>query len=166
MLETAIGPPSTSRLGRLLALAFMTVAVCSVPAFAAGVEGLWLVENGEARVEIGSCAEALCGRIVWMEEPFNDQGERKRDIHNPDAGLRERGIVGLEILRGVGRAPEGETVWKGGTIYDPNNGKTYRCTLRLEGPDRLRIRGFVGVSLFGRNTHWTRVHDDSPRTAN
>jgi uncharacterized protein (DUF2147 family) len=50
----------------------------------------------------------------------------------------------------------GDNLWEDGTIYDPENGKTYRCKITLESPNRLNVRGFVGISLFGRTTVWTR----------
>lgn len=59
--------------------------------------------------------------------------------------------------------------WVSGRIYDPNNGKTYRCIIRLAqdkrgtGPDRLILRGYIGVSLFGRTTEWVRVPKDKER---
>ncbi|MEO1367538.1 MAG: DUF2147 domain-containing protein, partial [Acidobacteriota bacterium] len=60
----------------------------------------------------------------------------------------------MRILEGF--EAEGDGEWSGGTIYDPNNGKTYSCTLELEGADTLKVRGYIGVSLFGRTERWTR----------
>ena len=50
----------------------------------------------------------------------------------------------------------GKTVWKGGTVYDPKSGKTYSGKMTLVSPNKLDMRGFVGISLFGRTTTWTR----------
>ena len=47
--------------------------------------------------------------------------------------------------------------WTSGSIYDPATGNTYTCHLALDGDDRLRLRGFVGIPLLGRTTTWTRV---------
>jgi uncharacterized protein (DUF2147 family) len=49
---------------------------------------------------------------------------------------------------------EGDNTWKKGRIYDPENGKTYKCKMKLEGAT-LKVRGSVGP--FGRTTEWTRV---------
>jgi len=63
-------------------------------------------------------------------------------------------IVGLVVLRGLSRHGDEYT---GGDILDPDNGFVYRCKLRLEeGGQRLVVRGFLGVSLFGRSQTWTR----------
>jgi uncharacterized protein (DUF2147 family) len=59
------------------------------------------------------------------------------------------------VLRGLHEAGDG--AWSDGTIYDPSSGRTYRCELRLDGDDRLRLRGYVGVSWLGRTTRWVRV---------
>jgi uncharacterized protein (DUF2147 family) len=64
-------------------------------------------------------------------------------------------ILGLEILRGL--HPAGDATWDGGTIYDPATGRTYRCAASLDGPDRLLLRGYVGIRLLGRTTTWLRV---------
>ena len=81
----------------------------------------------------------------------------KTDIENPDEGLRDRAILGLEILSGM--KYEGNGTWGGGTIYDPVNGKTYSASMSLDGPDdeTLDLRGYIGISLFGRTTGWRRV---------
>ena len=47
-------------------------------------------------------------------------------------------------------------LWKEGTIYDPESGKTYSCKLTLESPKRLKVRGFIGFSFIGRTQIWTR----------
>jgi uncharacterized protein (DUF2147 family) len=51
--------------------------------------------------------------------------------------------------------------WVGGSIYDPATGNTYTCHLALDGDDRLRVRGYVGIPLLGRTTTWTRVGAES-----
>lgn len=126
--------------------------------------GLWLTaasDDGRSHVEIQAAGESFSGRIVWLEKPTyppdDDEGmggQKRIDRKNPDAELKERPILGLEILSGFEDAGDG--LWQGGEIYDPSNGKTYRCKMRLEG-ETLRVRGFVGFSLLGRTTEWTRV---------
>jgi uncharacterized protein (DUF2147 family) len=53
---------------------------------------------------------------------------------------------------------DGKDEWEDGTIYDPKNGKTYSCYIRYaEYPNLLKIRGYIGVSLLGRTTYWTKT---------
>jgi uncharacterized protein (DUF2147 family) len=61
----------------------------------------------------------------------------------------------VQIFSGL--EPAGNHLWTGGAIYDPASGNTYHCTLSLDGENRLRLRGYVGVPLFGRTTTWIRV---------
>lgn len=118
-------------------------------------EGVWYAEGGAAQVEIAPCGEGLCGSVVWLRSPLDEEGCALRDRQNPEPALRARPVVGLEVLRGL--RPAGDGAWTGGTIYDPASGRTYRCEARLDGVDRLRLRGYVGVSWLGRTTRWVRV---------
>ena len=51
---------------------------------------------------------------------------------------------------------DGEGKWSGGTIYDPDSGHTYSCHLELLEANKLKLRGYFGVSLLGRTQIWTR----------
>jgi uncharacterized protein (DUF2147 family) len=79
----------------------------------------------------------------------------KTDINNPDATLRGKSLCNLEI--GSRFHPSDATHASGGTIYDPRSGNTYRGQMVVDG-DLLRLRGYVGFSLFGRTEIWHRVH--------
>lgn len=68
--------------------------------------------------------------------------------------LKDKPFVGLVVIRDLVRDGDG---WSGGTILDPQSGTTYRCKAKLSGPDALEVRGFVGVSLFGRTQTWKRT---------
>ncbi|MBM3554032.1 MAG: DUF2147 domain-containing protein [Alphaproteobacteria bacterium] len=134
---------------------WLALALLAWTAPALGANGTWLTESGGGQVEIGPCGEALCGRIVWLKEPLDTAGQPKRDKENPDPARRERPILGLAMLEGF--RPAGENKWADGTIYNPEDGKTYSCTMTLEGNGTLKVRGYVGVPLFGKTQVWTRV---------
>jgi uncharacterized protein (DUF2147 family) len=119
--------------------------------------GVWWAEGGSARVEITRCGDALCGQVVWLRSPFDPSGCPLRDENNPNVRLRDREVLGTEILRNLRSAPDKEGVWEGGEIYDPGSGRTYRATLVMDGSDRLRLRGYVGIRLLGRTVTWIRV---------
>jgi uncharacterized protein (DUF2147 family) len=63
-------------------------------------------------------------------------------------------LIGLVILKDF--AFNGKDKWEDGTIYDPNNGKTYSCVIRLKNESALEVRGYIGISLLGRTEVWTR----------
>jgi len=140
----------------VLALMGLLLAL-GVNAYAASPEGdaivgKWLTENGKSVVEVYHCGDAYCGKIVWLKEPLRE-GKEKVDDKNPDKSLRNRKIVGLEILKGL--QYKGPNKWGGGKIYDPEKGKTYKCKAWMDGGN-LKFRGFIGFSLLGRTTTWTR----------
>ncbi len=62
--------------------------------------------------------------------------------------------MGLQLLKGFKK--DGDTEYEDGTIYDPKNGKTYSCKINRKG-ETLEVRGYVGISLIGRTTIWTKA---------
>ena len=108
-------------------------------------------------MEIRPCPNGLCGKIVWLRSLIGEDGCELRDDKNADPTTRLRTIVGLEILRGLRQLDKEGREWAGGTIYDPTGGTTYSCNARLDGDDRLFLRGYFGIQLLGRTTTWTRV---------
>ena len=142
----------------------MFVVICGMSlglfvsaALAGSPVGLWYAEGGAAEVQIIPCSAALCGKVVWLRSPIGDDGCELRDDNNPDLNSRNRPIVGLEVLHGLKQADDEGDVWTGGSIYDPTSGRTYSCNARMEGDDRLFLRGYFGIQLLGRTTTWTRV---------
>jgi uncharacterized protein (DUF2147 family) len=144
----------------LTASTVLFLACATASAAAPTIEGLWLSEEGDGKIRVAPCGEHLCGEIVWLSEPLDEYGKEKLDLENPDASLRDRKVLGLRVLTGVAAAPDKKGAWRGGKIYDPKNGKTYRCTLTLDRQGRMKLRGFIGISLIGRTSYWTRVPDD------
>ena len=139
---------------RALLLAAALTSASAAATAAAPIEGSWEADDGDAHVEIRPCDPGLCGRIIWYSDPLDEHGRERTDANNPDPSRRGRTIVGLEILQLEG--PDGKGRYRG-RVYDPKNGKTYRCTARLDGEDHLKLRGYVGISLFGRTTRWSRI---------
>ncbi|MDA0654028.1 MAG: DUF2147 domain-containing protein [Proteobacteria bacterium] len=120
--------------------------------------GQWITEGGLSRVEVYGCGDALCGRIVWLEEPLETDGTPKVDDENEDEALRARPLMGLEIIAGF--EPDGRPGrWRNGTIYNPEDGKTYRCMMRLADDGTLIVRGYVLLPILGRSQTWTRHRD-------
>lgn len=122
------------------------------------VHGLWLTENGKAIVEFAPCGTATCGRMVWIDNPRDAAGVLKRDEKNEDAAKRARTLCGLPLLGGLDLAKRGS--WDGGWIYNPRDGSTYGAEIEAVSADRLKVRGYLGVSLFGSSQTWTRVADN------
>ena len=122
--------------------------------------GTWVTADGKARVEIVKTGDVYNGSIVWLKEPLypaddnTAPGKPKVDRNNPDQAQQDRPILGLPLIQGFKYT--GDNVWSDGTIYDPDSGKLYSCKLTLMMDGSLRVRGYVGISLFGRTEIWTR----------
>jgi len=131
----------------------LTAGVCaSDSGRAGGVTGRW--HNQDGTFEIYEDSGKLNARIVALREPLAPDGRVKTDIHNPDASKRSRAIIGMVFMTGF--TPAGPGKWDHGTIYDPQSGKTYSCTMELEGANTLKVHGYVLVSAIGRTEVWTR----------
>ncbi len=139
-----------------MAVGMVALLLWSGTSWAAGPVGLWLTEGGKSRVQITECGAALCGAIVWLKEPLDDDGNEKVDKNNPDDTLKTRKIVGMKLLNGFVPGNE-EGVWVKGTIYNPEDGETYKCTMRINEEGNLKVRGYVGIPLFGKTQIWTPV---------
>ena len=136
-----------------MATVALVFAVSALQAYAEqSVEGLWLSGDGDGWIQITLSSAGPVGTIAGS--PNNPEVPRY-DHLNPDEALNGRPLLGLAILDSF--TPAGVGKWTDGRIYDPNSGKTYRCNLTLVGGDKLKVRGYVGVSILGRTEVWTRA---------
>lgn len=120
------------------------------------IVGLWLAEECKAIIEIELEQNQFKGKIAWVKKI---PGGSMFDIHNPDKERRGDHLVGKYILKNF--RFDGSK-WMDGTIYDPENGKTYSSRMSLDKKDHLNIRGYIWVSLIGRTTTWKRYKKTLP----
>lgn len=125
-------------------------AVADEASAADGILGVWATEDNEAHVEIYERDGEYHGKFVWFQNEPRDGGP---DEENPDPDLRDRRLLGTDFI--LGFRVDGKK-WKGGRIYNPEDGKSYAADLELEG-EVLKLRGWLGVRLLGRTVEWTRV---------
>jgi uncharacterized protein (DUF2147 family) len=118
------------------------------------VVGKWKLSDGSAIVEVYQNGDVYNGKIVWLQNPTEADGSPAVDNNNPDAKLRSRQLIGLNMLSDL---KKGDGEYSGGSIYDPGNGKTYNCSMKVEG-DVLKVRGSLDKrGLLGRTMDWFRV---------
>lgn len=120
--------------------------------------GFWLNEEGDAQLEVYIKSDKkFYGKIVWLETPNETDGTPKLDKENPDEKLRSRKTMGLEILKNFSFDAD-DKEWEGGTIYDPKSGSTYKAYMWFEDDNlsKLYLRGYIGFSLIGRTSQWTK----------
>ncbi|MFA5073373.1 MAG: DUF2147 domain-containing protein [Nitrospirota bacterium] len=139
----------------------MMTGVSANAASSDDILGVWLDENKDAMIEIHACGSNYCGRIVWLLESTysadsteGTPGTPILDVNNPKENLRTKPLLGSQILYDFQFA--GGDVWESGKIYNSDDGRIYSGRLQLLSRQELKIRGFVGIPLFGGTTIWTR----------
>ncbi|MCY4221775.1 MAG: DUF2147 domain-containing protein [Thiotrichales bacterium] len=137
----------------LAILTLITLPLLAVAARAETPLGLW--DAGESHIEIYHCGALLCGRIAALDEPLDEDGKPKVDENNPDPALATRPILGMDLIADFSR--KSDRRWVNGRIYDPRDGKAYKCKMTLQKDGTLKVRGYIGVSLLGKTVVWTRV---------
>ena len=126
------------------------------------VGGVWIDDTGKGAIEIAACGpDRLCGRIVWLKQPLDKAGKPMTDGYNPTANLRQRPICGLQVIGDLKRIAG--TTWDAGWIYDPKQGKAFDLEVKLRGPDRLQVTGYLGVKFLSETFVWTRAPDSLTR---
>lgn len=130
------------------------------------IVGVWNTADNDAKIEMYKCGASYCGRIVHLEEPNYPKDDKHGmgglpmvDRNNPNPSLRKRPLVGLTFLEGF--RYEGDNVWDGGRIYNPENGKIYKARISLADGDHILLRGYWGISLLGRTETWVRIASDN-----
>jgi uncharacterized protein (DUF2147 family) len=139
-----------------LALSFMLFTAMS--AFSQKINpddvvGIWAAGENKARIQIYRSGNKYYGKIIWLKEPLKD-GKPKLDHKNPDAKLRSMPVIGLIVLKDFMFEDD---EWHSGEIYDPSSGKKYSCRITMPNKNTLKVRGFIGFSLFGRTETWKRA---------
>jgi uncharacterized protein (DUF2147 family) len=118
--------------------------------------GNWLTAGKDAaKIQVYKVGDKFYGKIVWLKNP-TENGKPRVDANNPDNAKKNNPSIGLVMLTGF--TFNGDDEWEGGDIYDPETGKTYSCYLSFKDNNTLKVRGYVGISLFGRTEVWTRTN--------
>ena len=140
---------------------FAGLASASADSSGDNILGVWHTTDDKSQVQIFKENNQYSGKILSLKEPnwptgskLGRPGTPKNDRNNPDPGHHAKPIIGLQIVSDF--VYDGKNVWAGGKVYDPENGKTYHGKITMVGTNRLELRGFIGISLFGRTVVWTR----------
>ncbi len=138
-----------------IALFFVTSSFSNLADNPDAIVGVWKTGEGNAMVRIYKNGEKYQGKIVWLKEPNDPEtGKPKQDKNHPDEVNRTRPVLGMVNIWGF--SFKENNLWDDGNIYDPKNGSTYSCTIKMINPNTLEVRGYIGVSIIGRTDNWTR----------
>lgn len=134
---------------------FLFVAVAGIFTVQGQVTGKWKTiddETGEAKsiVEIYEQNGKIYGKVVEILNP----AKKKAKCDKCKGADKDKPIEGLVIIKGL---TKDGSEYTNGDILDPNKGKLYSCTIKLDGNDKLNVRGYMGISLLGRTQTWHRV---------
>lgn len=140
----------------------LSLFLFSFVAFSASEEsilGVWWSPEQKTKVEIKKNGDRVEGTIIAVRP----ESENKLNEKDENKSNRTEKILGLKILNNF--KYNGDR-WMDGTIYDPENGKTYKSILWFNDKDQsvLYVRGYVGFALIGRTAEFRRVEGESPRT--
>ncbi len=138
-------------MGRVWIFAILAFSLLTAQAQDVGVLGNWANPSGSV-IQIYRCGADVCAKVIAISA----KAPTRRDVDNPDPALRGRSLCGLDI--GTGFELAGPDRAHGGRLYDPESGKTYTGVMAREG-NLLKLRGYVGIPLFGRTETWTRAPD-------
>ena len=127
----------------LVGLAIAVTAMAAGAAMAGDPSGTWVMSNGKVTVKVSKCSAKLCARIVGLKEALDKSGHPKVDKLNPNPALRNRRLIGLTLVSNM--APAGDNNWKG-SIYNPDDGRTYSASLKLNGRV-IQVKGCVARNL-------------------
>lgn len=120
-----------------------------------GIAGKWNAVDEETGksisiIEIFEVQNKVYGKVF---EIFNPK-DRNRICVNCMGEDKNKPILGMYVIKGLQK--EGAE-YSNGKILDPKSGRLYRCYITLESKDKLKVRGYIGISLFGRTQYWYRV---------
>ena len=120
--------------------------------------GLWLSEGEGLVTEFYECEDGarVCGRIAWLKKPRDKEtGALLTDTRNSDAALRDRTWCGMTVIKNLRKRKS--TRWKGGAVYNPDDGNSYGVKAKVISADRLDVRLYLGIGLLGKTEVWRRV---------
>jgi uncharacterized protein (DUF2147 family) len=138
---------------------FLALQMIAVSAFAAGVSpiGNWKTiddktGNAKSIVRISGSSGGISGTVVKLFPGA-------LTVCSACSGnLKDKPILGMTVMHGLKQDSSNPNEWSGGSIMDPKTGKVYRCTLTVSADGKtMTVRGYVGISLFGRSQTWIKV---------
>ena len=143
------------------ALSFLVLSALPAAAAPQDPSGTYLTEDGRARIRVERCLSApdqMCGYVVWLKTPLNDQGQTRVDFRNPDAKKRERLSLGHQMFMGLKSNADDRYE---GQVYNSDDGKRYDVSIWPESANVLNVRGCL-VAFLCKTQEWKRTSDALP----
>jgi uncharacterized protein (DUF2147 family) len=138
----------------LCAIGLALIALAS--ARAADPLGTWLTGDKKGKVHIVNCGGAICGNLVWLQEPVDPETNKpKLDKNNADAAKKTRPLIGVPIV--LSMKPNGEATWQG-QVYNAEDGNTYSGSFTMTSANSAQLKGCVMGGLICKTQTWTKAN--------
>ncbi|MEM7097982.1 MAG: DUF2147 domain-containing protein [Pseudomonadota bacterium] len=142
-----------------IAALVLSLGIQSIAAHATAAPiGIWVTPGFGSKVELSYCKggdpNTLCGEIIWLWDSVDERGTPQKDTKNPDKERRQSPLVGTKIIWGFKLNNEG--TWRGGKLYNPEDGQSYSGSFRLESHDELNLKGCV-MRVLCKSQTWRRL---------
>jgi len=109
--------------------------------------GYWLTSGSIVKIE--NCNNQVCGKIVTVFVEEGVDPESILDENNKDKSLRKRTIIGIDLLSEFEIKNKDQKTFKGGRIYDPRSGNSYKSNLYLNDNGILKVEGCLAFMCDG-----------------
>jgi uncharacterized protein (DUF2147 family) len=152
--ETGLAYPSRRiAYAVVLIIVLWWLAVPTTTSSAMVPDGVWFIDSNSA-LQTFDCDGLLCGRVAWLRNVHDPMGRIQRDKKNPDPALRQRLVCGLTVVWGL--QPVGSDKWKGGWLYNPDDGNTYGVAAEIRSDDTMVARIYLGLPAIGTTKTFRR----------
>ncbi|MFY0631118.1 MAG: DUF2147 domain-containing protein [Flavobacteriaceae bacterium] len=138
-------------------LLLATILLFSISCFSQTIFGKWNsfdedTKKLESVIEVYKKDGKAYAKIISITDPERQDAT----CFKCKGKLKDQPILGMDILTGL---KEDGDEWSGGKIIDPKNGKQYKCYIKLLDNNTLKLRGYIGFSMFGRTAIWKRAKE-------
>ena len=140
-------------------------AIVLTPALAQGLNdngdnilGEYLTERGgtKSKVRVTKNADGTYNAQVFWEKLYDEDGNKRKDVKNPDKSLRDVYVDEIILVKGLKYIPE-DKEWGDAKIYDPTMGIKVNATAEFVEPNKLKLRGTIlGI---GKTLYWQRISE-------
>jgi len=118
--------------------------------------GKWMAAENNLTVLVYKSGDHFKAKIIWFKDDPGKPMDEWRDAHNPDASLRSRKLLGMEVLNDL-KYDAGDDAWNDGTVYDAQHGHTWDASAYIDKKGLLRVRGYWHLKIFGRTMTFKRA---------
>ena len=145
-------------------VALICAVFCATPIYAQSkndnpdsIVGEYLTDRGGSKSKVRICKEAngtYTAQVFWVENPYDKNGKKRKDVKNPDEKLRNVDIDKVVLVKGL-KYDADDKEWSGAKIYDPTKGIKVNATAKFEKDGRLKLRGTIlGI---GKTLYWQKI---------